>query len=318
GLVLGGGIGFDMRKHGLTCDHLVETTMVTGSGEILTLNDTENKELFWACRGGGGGNFGINTSFTFEPYSVGNVVAFNVSWEEKVEDVLAVLLPALEKAPDEFGAKLSVIPARPGTSDRIRINILGQHMGTEAEFRDLLATVYAVAAPSSEKVSYLPYWPAQADLTELGPPEYYHERSRFVDRSLSPAALDLIWAQIRKWPGTSEGASFKMFQSGGAVNRIAPNATSFVHRSSLYVMSVAVLWSEHDSTDLLRQNLNWQDEFYDALLPHASPGAYQNFIDPSLEDWQQAYYGANLPRLIAAKRQADPDNVFHFAQSIPG
>ncbi|RYG36556.1 FAD-binding oxidoreductase [bacterium] len=316
GLVLGGGIGFDMRKHGLTCDHLVETTMVTASGEILKLSETENKELFWACRGAGGGNYGIHTSFTFEPYAVSTAVAFNLTWETRLEEVLAALLPALEAAPDEFGAKLSVIPARPGTSDKIRINLLGQHFGTVTEFRDILASVYAIAAPS-EEVDDLPYWPAQKKLTEEGGPEYYHERSRFVEQSFSEAALDTIWAGVRNWPGTSEGASFKVFQSGGAVNRRSPNDMAFVHRSALYVMSVAVLWSEHDSVDLLRQNLNWQDEFYDAMRPFTGPGAYQNFIDPSLDDWQQAYYGENFSRLVAAKRAVDPDNVFHYAQSIP-
>jgi hypothetical protein len=317
GLVLGGGIGFDMRKHGLTCDHLVQTTMVNAKGEVLTLSENENADLFWACRGAGGGNFGIHTSFVFEGYPVGDVVAFNITWVDGAEEALAALIPAMVAAPDEFGAKLSVIPARPGSGERPKVNLLGQHFGSENDLRDLLASVYAVAKPQTERVAPMPYWPAQTELSEVGGPEYYHERSRFVDQALSSQALGVVWDWISRWPGTSEGASFKLFQSGGQVNRKSPGATAFVHRNSLFIGSVALQWSREDSRELLRRNLDWLDGLYEAFIPFAGPGAYQNFVDPSLHDWQTAYYGANLPRLMEVKRRYDPNNVFHYPQSIP-
>ena len=180
GLTLGGGIGFSQRLHGLTCDQLVETEIVIASGERLVCNATENADLFWACRGGGGGNFGVNVSLTFRTFPVGDYTVFKLTWSEGVDDLLPAALELLPSLPDRLGCKLQV-----EAGSKTALNLLGQLAGTQAELAELLAPLYRIAQPSEAAISVLPYWLSQEILVEEGAPEYSHERSRYIYR---PAA----------------------------------------------------------------------------------------------------------------------------------
>jgi FAD/FMN-containing dehydrogenase len=113
------------------------------------------------------------------------------------------------------------------------------------------------------------------------------------------------------------GGQFTLFQTGDQVNAIAPTATAFVHRSSDWLMALDLSWSATDSSEAIHQGHIWQNDFYDAMTAFALLESYQNFVDPSLTDWQQAYYGANLPRLRQVKAAVDPLRVFRFHQGIP-
>jgi FAD/FMN-containing dehydrogenase len=108
-----------------------------------------------------------------------------------------------------------------------------------------------------------------------------------------------------------------MFASGGAINEVPAPATAFVHRDEFALIAMETCWNGRDSEPVIRRNLEWIEAFAEALRPHVSSHAYQNFIDRSQADWQHAYYGSNLPRLIDVKSRYDPDDVFHFQQSIP-
>jgi FAD/FMN-containing dehydrogenase len=312
GLTLGGGIGFSQRLHGLTCDQLVETEIVIASGERLVCNAVENADLFWACRGGGGGNFGVNVSLTFRTFPVGDYTVFRISWKSGIDELLAAALELLPSMPDRLGCKLQVEAGPDGA-----LNLLGQLAGTQAELAALLAPLYRLAAPSQAAISVLPYWLAQAILIEDGDPEYSHERSRYVFRPLSTEAIATILDHLRRWPGTHDGAEWKVFLAGGAVARVAPEATAFVHRNALMLSVIDLAWTPQDSDRVVAENEAWLDAFHAAMRPFTSDECFQNFADGAETDYLRAYYGSNLERLVEIKRRYDPDNLFRFPQSIP-
>lgn len=319
GLVLGGGIGFNMRAQGLTCDQLVETRIVTAEGDIAVCSETENPDLFWAIRGAGGGNFGIHTSFTFKPFAVTNVTRFELQWTNNVQLVYARLQEVLLSAPNTLGAKVSIemkrIRTRPGeTVLRPVIILLGQFRGEKAAFDALLAPVTAISIPTGQVLNE-PYWDAQEFLSEEGLPEYVHERCRFAFEPLSAAAQATIFAKLAEWPGTSGSAVFKYFLLGGAVAEKAPEATAFFARKALMITSIELSWKEGDQN--IFGNKQWLDEFHLIMQAFTSNYSYVNFIDRNEANFLEAYYGPALPKLKAIKKLVDPKNHFRFPQGIP-
>ncbi len=313
GLVLGGGIGFNMRAHGLTCDKLTATEIVTADGATHALSGAD--ELFWACRGAGGGNFGINTSLALQTYEVGPRTVFKLNWTAQPERVFAALAETLEHAPPTFGCKISAVA--PTATAGVKVQLLGQLDGTQAELRDMLARVYAIAEPTGV-VKTEEYWKAQELLSEVGAPAYYQERSRFYRDAIDDRTIATVFEWLQRYPKTAHEAAFKIFQTGERVNAVSPSDTAFVHRSSRWLSSIELYWTKDTPHDTLRHNLDWLDGFYAAIVPLAKGGAYQNFIDPSLADWKTAYHGANLPRLEAIKKRVDPTGVFAFAEGLRG
>ncbi len=314
GLVLGGGIGFNMRRHGLTCDALLATTLVSAEGRLVECNAQQNPDLYWACRGAGGGNFGIHTSFTFQTYPVDQVTVFSLTWTSQLEEILATSLSLLPTLEDRLGAKLSVLRK---ANQGIVVTILGELVGSEEELLGMLAPLYAVRPPDQSDIQNLPYWDGQEFLGEEGLPEYSQERSRYVYGNLGADAVDLIFNRLRNWPGTSVAASWKFFLTGGQVDGPARTDTAYVHRGATMLSSIDLEWAGSDSASLVDQNIDWFNEFHEAMGAFASDESYQNFIDPYLNDPLQAYYAENLPRLIQVKSTWDPDNVFRYPQSIP-
>jgi hypothetical protein len=320
--LLGGGIGFNMRAHGMACDALTASEIVLASGDIVSLSPTDNAELFWACQGGGGGNFGINTSFSFQTFPVPqSLTVFNLTWSAKPDIVFPVLLAALSAGPNKLGSRVqlnAVTPAQIAQGQDVSIALLGQLDGSADQLAEILAPVYAVAQPSQAVIREMAYWDAQMNFLETaGTPAYYQERSRYFVGPISDAAVATALQWARQWPGTSEYGRLTLFQTGGQINTLAPDATAFVHRDSDWLMAVVLDWGANDSTETINAALAWQSDFYAAMSPFAGGGAYQNFPDPSLADWAQEYYGSNLPRLQSVKSAVDPTRVFNFPQAIP-
>jgi FAD/FMN-containing dehydrogenase len=320
GYYLGGGIGFNMRAHGLACDQLVATEIVTADGQVRSVAGLS--DLFWACRGGAGGNFGVNTSFSVQTFPVPPVLTvFSISWSARPEAVYTALLAALDAAPPGLGSRLQITAVtaqeRAAGTDA-SVQLLGQFTGTVTQVRQILAPAYAVAAPDSEAIQTRPYWDAQINfLSEPGGPALYQERSRFFTRPLDAGAIATAFDWARRLPADVDGAHMVLFQTGQHVNDPAPDATAFVHRDSLWLMTIALYWNESTPADVVQRDREWQDAFYDAIVPFTGGGAYQNFPDPSLADWLDAYYGANLPRLTHIKAAVDPTRLFRYPQSIP-
>lgn len=317
GLVLGGGIGFNMRLHGLTCDRLLETQIVLADGRILTCNENENADLFWACRGAGGGNFGIHTSFTFATYPVDMLAVFQIAWTERIAEVFAAVQTMIPSAPNTLGMKLAIVAHKQAGETALTLSLLGQLVGSAAELNELLAPVLAVQKPATSDIQELPYWDGQELLSELGPPEYSHERSRFVPGALSEEAMQAILANLMAWPGTSQAGQWKYFLLGGEVDAYAPADMAFVHRGYAMLSSIELEWQPSDGAAVIAENQRWLAAFHDEMEQYTSPSCYQNFIDPSQENYLDAYYGANLAQLQAVKRKYDPTDLFHYPQSIP-
>ncbi|HEY1931769.1 MAG TPA: FAD-binding oxidoreductase [Acetobacteraceae bacterium] len=326
GFLLGGGIGFNMRAHGVACDGLVASEIVTADGKIRTLTNTAGKDdadLFWACRGAGGGIFGVNTSFTLATFEARPVTVFDLTWnaaQPSPRKIFGALIKALDDGPIELGTRVSLRAPSPrdrGRGEDVTISLLGQLQVQSAKtLDDILADVYAIAKPRRSLIwRQSNYWDAQRLLDEDGFPVYFQERSAFLQSRLDDEAIDLAFRHLHAWPGTSEGADLRFFQTGGKMNEPAADATAFVHRSSRWLLDVGLNWSAADRADLVARNRIWQDRFYEAMRRYAT-GAYQNFADPSLGDWRTAYYGDNLARLQRIKRSVDPERVFDFAQAI--
>ncbi|MBP7931306.1 MAG: FAD-binding oxidoreductase, partial [Chitinophagaceae bacterium] len=320
GLVLGGGIGFNMRAQGLTCDQLVETRMVTADGDIVVCNEKENKDLFWAIRGAGGGNFGIHTSFTFKPFAVTQVTRFRVEWSNKPQQVYSKLQEVLLSAPNELGIQVSIELDQITTNNgeiqlKPYVSIIGQLKGDITAFESIIAPVNSIANPTFKDIQIQGYWDAQEILSEEGSPEYVHERCRFAFEPLSDIAISAIFMKLIEWPRTSGHAIFKYFLLGGAVAEKGPEETAFFARKAKMITSIELSWKEGDQN--LNNNIQWHDEFHMMMEVFTSKYSYINFIDRKQPNFLDAYYGPSLPKLKEVKKLIDPKNHFRFPQSIP-
>ncbi|WP_042690961.1 FAD-binding oxidoreductase, partial [Azospirillum sp. B506] len=323
GFLLGGGIGFNMRKFGMASDLLKATELVTADGSHVKADAAAESALYWACRGGAGGNFGINTSFTLETRPAEPVTVFNLVWTKDLAKVLKLLLTDLASAPDEFGSKISV--TIPSWQERcagtpLKLSILGQLHQSKLTLKDIFKSSWELIDRNQSWIhDNVPYWTGQDYLTETTFPYYYQEKSSYMKAvDIGDEAIAAMFDWAAKMPATSMAVAFKFFQVGGAINRVGPTETAYVHRGYDWLFSVeANWWRPTDSALLIEQALQWQQHFYDDVNRRTkAQGAFQNFPDPSLADWQRAYYGENLVKLAQVKAAVDPSMLFTFAQAI--
>ena len=324
GLLLGGGFGFSSRHLGLTCDRLLETEVVTASGAVLRVGPQSHPELFWACQGGGGGNFGINTRFVLRAAPVGEVSVYRLEWDwQHAAAVLGAVLDLMPTAPDEMSCRvgLDVTGGGPvaGGTPRRGVSALGLYFGPAAELTELLRPVLRAARPSRQLIEDRTFVQAAALLAREVPKGSFISKSRYLDRALPAAGIDTAVRWVERWPGSSNasGAGVTLFAWGGAIATRSVSAAAFVHRHAAFLMDNEATWLNRDSERVVSANLDWAAGLYAALAQYGNGQAYQNFIDPSLRDWEAAYYGENLRRLMEVKRRYDPDAVFRFAQAIP-
>jgi FAD/FMN-containing dehydrogenase len=323
GFLLGGGIGFNMRRFGIGSDRLASTSIVLADGEIRTATAGRDPQLFWALRGGGGGNFGVSTSFEVETFPAdASMTVFSMRWNNGLERVLERLVPALEGAPGALGSRFALKVSGEGPAGQggyaVYLDLLGQFAGSRDNLLTVLGPALTALPPDRSTIEERSYWDAQDFLSDPGEHGFYQERSGFIRSRLSQETLSLALSRLRRWPGTGVGADIRFFQTGEAVNALAPDATAFVHRDSAWLFSIGLNWSAADQTDpgVMRRAHDWQDEFYAVMRDIHGIGAYQNFPDSSLADWRRAYYGANLSRLESVKAAVDPTDLFTHAQSL--
>lgn len=322
GFLLGGGIGFNMRRFGMGCDAVTSAEIVTAEGAIREISAARDPDLFWAIRGGAGGNFGVSTAFTLKTHPAdAAITVFRIVWRANVQAVAEALFTMADAAPEALGTRISLGGVTPGVGARGRqvpLTLVGQYAGSKEDFLALLAPVLAAGAPDFIDIGERPYWQGQDFLADEGEPAWFRERSAFIgqtpDRDFLGAAIDAM----ASWPGTGAAANLVFFQTGGQVNAIAPDATAFVHRDSRWLNVVNLSWSGDDAArpEVVRKAWDWQDSLYGLVNARGGVGAFQNFPDSALMDWRQRYYGANLPRLETVKAQYDPTNLFRYGQSI--
>jgi hypothetical protein len=334
GLVLGGGIGFSDKMFGLTCDRLVATDLVLADGRMVEASEDSHPDLFWACRGGAGNNFGVHTSFTFR-YELfhGTVGFYQFSWS--LDSVLPVMAATQQLAGEAVADKRFHCRVGMGTHgqsrDQIRananVNVIGQFYGRTEELRVMLAPLLAIGTASERarnSAAIRSVTPGQASelLRATTPVDRFGGKSAILTSRmvLTSQQVRAAAARLLAWPGSGneDGAGFAMFALGGEINRVPPEATAFVHRGALFIFAAETCWADHDHPRVAAANLSWLDEFYRDIFgaaPHDQQ-SYQNFPDPTLTDWRRAYYGANYDRLVRVKRKYDPDGFFRYPQAI--
>jgi FAD/FMN-containing dehydrogenase len=332
GLALGGGHGYAVRKLGLTCDALEGLTIVTAAPEVLRCDARRHADLFWACRGGGGGNFGVVTSFTFRATPVGEVSTYVLEWPwEQAREVAAAWQDFAPSAPDELSLDLNLT----ATETRTHITSAGQYLGSAADLQAALAPLLRVGTPSHVEIESRTFLEAvlhfagcdragvercrRSDKSPQGTVqrETWKAKSDYVKRPLPPAAIDLLVRamEARVADPTLGRATILLDAYGGAVAHVPKAATAFVHRDALFSAQYLVYWPAHDAARAAR-NLAWMRDFYASLRRYVSGEAYVNYIDPELAGWARAYYGSNYARLRRIKHRYDPSGFFRFAQSI--
>jgi hypothetical protein len=312
GLALGGGVGFSARKLGLTCDSMRELVMVTADGRVRTCNEDANAELFWACRGGGGGNFGVVTSFVFATHPVSTVTTYNASWPwsraRRVVDAWQ------RWGPDAPGELFSVCRLQTGGGGP-SVGSSGQFYGSESELRTLLTPLLAAGEPTHLSVRERSFIEAVHYFSGVGGRGTFAAKSDYVRRRLPRAGIAVLMSAIEARQAAGAAGSVLFDSYGGRINRRVPAATAFVHRRERFSMQELASWAPGSANGQHLAQL-WLRRLHARLRPHVSGFAYQNYIDPDLVAWEHAYYGSNYPRLQRVKRRFDPDNLFRFRQSI--
>lgn len=316
GLTLGGGLGFSMRLLGVTSDNLTSTQVVLANGDIVTASHSENPDLFWALRGGTGGNFGINTEFTYRASPARDCTVFTVEFSaDRTAETLDEFFSMLPGAPRELGLIWYHVPGS-SPSERPICGAFGQMYGSASDARDLLAPIInAGGPPLTDEFIEGTYWNAVSYLGPEGDRTHaFLDRSRFLDQRFDGAAIATLTERLLNQP--HHGGDTSIFAWGGAISDTAAGDTAFVHRTPVGLIKYSAVW---DSADSATQDAatSWLNGTFQTMEPYCSNRSFQNFPDSALEDWPQAYFGENLPRLIDAKHTYDPDRVFDFPQAIP-
>jgi len=326
--LMGGGWALDSVHAGMGCDRVERVEIVLADGkekQPVYASETENPHLFWAVRGGGGGNLGFVTKWWLRPIEVDKVTAFSGSWRlgGNAHPIFRTLLRALDAAPDTMGSEitLSTTAATIKGPWRYQINLSCQLHGTRDQFDAIPADALAEAGRaeqrdcwfencSSKDLVELRYWDAQEFFEVIGSPNRYQETSLFA-REISDDLVGAIFGVWPSWPGTALAARLTCYRLGGKVNEKPADATAFVHRSSRWIVTTDIDWSGTESRQALDDNLKWQRDVQDHFsVMLGNPGCYYNFPDPGLKNPAEAYWGSNLKRLKEVKRQVDPRNVF--------
>jgi FAD binding domain/Berberine and berberine like len=321
GHALGGGVGLAGRAFGLATDNIVAIEIVGADGKLGQVNASSDPDLLWALRGGGGGNFGVVSQFEFRLHPVPSSAAwFFVDWPWSVaSDALAAWLGWAPHTTDRISPVFHLETA----SGQPVVSVAGQYLGPSSDLHSLLAPLLGVmpASLSSGDDSYLNLQLRWAGClgrslaschtmgTEAGGTlerASFRAKSDYVSRPLPAAARQQLVDAVQQKQGQPGSGAILFDSYGGAIGRVAPDATAFVHRNEL----CCIQYLAYDSTQ------TWLTQTHARMRPYVSGMAYQNYIDPYLTDWRQAYYGSNYPRLVQVQQRVDPEHHFTFPQAI--
>ena len=316
GLTTGGGIGYMVRKYGLTIDSLLSAQVVTAAGDIVTASATEHPDLFWAIRGGGG-NAGIVTEFTFRLAPVGQILGGEMLLPA-TRDVLRGYLDYVTTAPDDLttiAALLHAPPAPHVPADRVGelvLSILACWSGDLAAGEAALAPLRALATPITDVIQPMPYPEIYKFTAHYAEPHASALRMMFAD-DLSDETLD---ASIAAMQNASSPFSLIQFRGlGGAMSRVPDDATAFAHRQRRYFVAIIGVWL--DPAEDGARHAAWTADLWEAIR-HEGDGVYVNFLEREGPDRvRKAYPPATYARLEEIKRRYDPTNLFQFNQNIP-
>nr|WP_321112743.1 FAD-binding oxidoreductase [Halorussus salinisoli] len=321
GVTLGGGLGYLARTYGLAHDNLRSMNVVTADGELVKASENENADLFWGMRGGGG-NFGVATSFEFELHEVGpEVLAGRVLHPyEAASDFLRQYRDFMHDAPDEVQAYAAFVRGNPamGLPEPLHgetlVGAAVLYSGDVEAGKEALRPLREFGDPLADTIQPVPYTAHQQSSDELyqeGHRNYW--KSHFLDE-LSDNAIDTIVEHADPLPTAFTTVFFEWM--GGAIARADPDATAFPHRDATVSFTVAPKWTDPAMDEELT---DWAREFFEATAPYATDDVYVNYLSDDEQERAKAAYGDHYDRLIELKRKYDPENVFRTNQNLdPG
>lgn len=308
GLTLGGGVGWLVRKYGLSCDNLVSVDLVTANGEPITASESENEDLFWALRGGGG-NFGVGTSFEYRLHPHGPVTGgLVIHPREKAKDVLRFYRDFMGSAPDELTAYAAFVTTPDGMP---AVAILGCYSGPPAGGEATMRPLKEFGPPMADLIGLIPHTQMQS-LLDAGFPRGNHNywRATYI-KELSEELFDVLIDYANKAPSPLTAIIIEHY--GGAASRVSETATAFPHRRLTYDLNIVAQWQPGMDEEA---NLKWVDEISEAVKPFAADGVYLNFLGDEGEGKVRAAFGGNYDRLVEIKTKYDPTNMFSLNQNV--
>jgi FAD/FMN-containing dehydrogenase len=328
GLTLGGGLGILGRRYGVTSDRLIGAEVVLADGRVLRCDEHHHEDLFWGLRGAGAGNFGIVTSLVFWTVPTPEVTNFHLAWP------FSSAGPAVEAwqhwapgGPDELAASLKITtgadPERPPVVD-----VYGAMQGTRSDASELVERLVGGvgADPVAATLTTMTYPQTREFWAELGhadepaaPAEeiWLYARSEFFGRPLPAEVIGVLLEGFVAGRTAGESRELDFMPWGGAYNRRRPEDTAFVHRGERFLLKHAVAVDADAPAEARAAAHRAATRSWASVHPWSSGRVFQNFADPDLEHWADAYYGPNLPRLTRLKTAYDPSNRFRFQQSLP-
>jgi FAD/FMN-containing dehydrogenase len=309
GHLLGGGYGYLARPFGLACDSVVSIDLIDPQGKQVHADAQQSTDLFWACRGGGGGTFGVATAYRLRLIPLTKVLIFNIRLGPLSLARAAAIMKAWQawapQAPRTIDSNLVITRHAGGL---INVRCAGQSVGTRAELQRELKFLTSAAPLAMSYWKSVNYFAGPGGWTATSAP--MKGKSDYATSPLSDAGLSTLMSEINR-----RGSVYVICDSyGGAIASTAPDATAFAHRSALYCIQYGSTWTRAGDTP---HRLSDMQALYAAMRPHVSGAAYVNYCDLDLTSWQDAYWGANLARLKQIKSGVDPGNVFTHAQSVP-
>jgi FAD/FMN-containing dehydrogenase len=337
GLALGGGLGILGRSHGVTSDHLVRAQIVLADGRIVECDENHHDDLFWALRGAGAGNFGVVTALGLRTVPAPAATNIHATWRHtQASAVIEAWQEWAPHAPDELAASLK-LTATGNVDEDASVDLYAALLGSESDAAELLDELVARAGTEPLSASHTSmsfpetrrFWaqlgatesPEQAppsDVTaDVAEPVHLFVKSEFVRAPLPRDAIAALVATFARDRVPGESRELDFMPWGGAYNRVRPDATAFVHRAELFQLKHAAIVDPPATGGAAAAAHRWVLASWTSVHPWGSGRVFQNFADPDLESWADAYYGSNYDRLVRVKARYDPGNAFRFHQSLP-
>jgi len=320
GLSLGGGLGWLIRKHGLACDNLLEVDIVTADGNFVTANAENNTDLFWAVRGGGG-NFGVITSFKFRVHPVGVVLAGMLGLPiGKVTEAMQFWRDYSTTAPEELTSGMALLTAPPASFIPEEIHgsligvVAGVYCGEVEEGEKIIQPFRENASPPLFDIFQpMPGANAQSFMDTSFPWGFRNYWKSSIMKVVTDDAIDVMLTHFAKVPSPMSMVIVE-HNGDGAINRVSPSETAVGHRDWSYDILICSLWENPVDDEM---NIKWARDFWDAMQPFARDAVYVNYLgDEGSERVKAAYAAEVYERLVQSKNKYDPTNFFRFNQNI--
>jgi FAD/FMN-containing dehydrogenase len=313
---LGGGFGLLGRSFGLACDSVLSMEVVDASGHIRNVSRQETPDLFWALRGGGNGSFAVVTNFNFRTSPVSMIARFGITWSKPIAQAAKIVQAWQQWLADLPPSITGTMHLTKDQGGLIKVHMAGLSVQSESKLKVELKRLQRVAGPADQVSTTTQSFKAAATIFNGGPADdslLMKGKSDYVNDPMTDQGILTLLNGLQNAPGE---IAVLCDTYGGAINKIASDATAFVHRGNTrYSIQYYMEWTDPAASDA---NIAMMRTLYTSMRPHVSGGAYVNYCDLDLGDgYARAYWGDNLPRLMKIKAGVDPKNIFRHAQSVP-